>query len=80
MSNKKQSSVEWLIDELWNTPKDKFDWHLILRQAKEMHKEEVEQYGAMCCLRTTQKNQWSLEGLYKETFEGQDNDNHSSNS
>jgi hypothetical protein len=76
MENKKQSSVEWLIDELWNTPKDKFEWHSILRKAKAMHKEEI-------------KDAWNdghTEGMeggysgtyeeyYKETFGGQDNEN-----
>lgn len=84
MEKKKQSSIEWLVNQLQKSK----DWQRVLNevsqmstaridiigQAKAMHKEEVEQYGAMCCLRTTQKNQWSLEGLYKETFEGQDNE------
>ena len=39
--SKKQSSVEWLFVELLNTPKDKFEWHSILRKAKAMHKEEI---------------------------------------
>ena len=46
MSDKKQSSVEWLFVELWNTPKDKFRWQSIFEQAKAMHKEEIEEaYG-----------------------------------
>ena len=40
MSNK-QSSVEWLFQKLWETPKDKLNWYAILKQAKEMHKEEI---------------------------------------
>jgi hypothetical protein len=44
MSNK--SSVEWLFYKLWDTPKDKLNWYAILKEAKEMHKEEVEDaYG-----------------------------------
>ena len=39
MSNK-QSSIEWLFYKLWETPKDKLNWHSILKQAKEMHKQE----------------------------------------
>lgn len=31
-----QSAVEWLFNELWNTDKDKFTWHSILKKAKEM--------------------------------------------
>ena len=41
-----QSSVEWLFYKLWDTPKDKLNWYAILKEAKEMHKEEVEDaYG-----------------------------------
>ena len=41
MSNNKQSSVEWLFHTLWDEPKDKLTWYAILKQAKEMHKEEL---------------------------------------
>lgn len=44
--SKKQSSVEWLFVELLNTPKDKFEWHSILRKAKAMHRWEIiDAYG-----------------------------------
>ena len=36
-----QTSVEWLFQQLWETPKDKFTWHSILEQAKEMEKEQI---------------------------------------
>lgn len=36
-----QSSVQWLFQQLWDKPKDKFEWHIILEQAKAMHKEEI---------------------------------------
>ena len=39
MSNKKQSSIEWLIDNLYL--KDSLKWEEILEQAKAMHKEEI---------------------------------------
>ena len=35
------SSIEWLFNELWETPKDKFEWYFILNKAKEMHKQEI---------------------------------------
>jgi len=35
------TSVEWLFNELWDAPKDKFIWHSILNQAKEMHRQEM---------------------------------------
>jgi hypothetical protein len=37
----KQTAVEWLIEQLWEEPKDKFTWNAILSKAKEMHKEEI---------------------------------------
>ena len=37
----KQTSVEWLFDKLWETPKDKFTWYLIFGQAKQMEKEQI---------------------------------------
>jgi hypothetical protein len=37
---KQISAVEWLFQELWETPQDKFRWHTILEQAKEMEKEQ----------------------------------------
>ena len=37
----KQSSVQWLFQKLWDTPKDKFEWQSIFEQAKAMHKKEI---------------------------------------
>jgi len=33
-----QTAVEYLFEQLWETPKDKFTWHTILKKAKEMEK------------------------------------------
>jgi len=35
------TSIEWLFNELWETPKDKLTWHIIFKKAKEMHKQEI---------------------------------------
>jgi len=43
-----QSSVQWLFQQLWDKPKDKFEWHIILEQAKAMHKEEIEDSYIEC--------------------------------
>lgn len=78
--SKKQSSIEWLFVELLNTPKDKFDWHSILRQAKEMHKEEVKMiienyHNSLFYLELTEIELENItEMIYKETFERQDNE------
>ena len=37
----KQTAVEWLFEKLWNTDKDKFTWYAILKQAKEMEKDQI---------------------------------------
>jgi hypothetical protein len=35
------TSIEFLFNELWETPKDKLTWHTIFNKAKEMHKQEI---------------------------------------
>ena len=37
-----QTAVEWLFEQLWNTPKDKLNWYAILQQAKEIEKQQQE--------------------------------------
>ena len=27
-------ALEWMFEQLWNTPKDKWEWNAILKQAK----------------------------------------------
>jgi hypothetical protein len=31
--------IDWMFKELWNTPKDKFEWNAILKKAHDMQKE-----------------------------------------
>ena len=35
-----QTAVEKLFHKLWDTPKDKFTWYALLKEAKEMEKEQ----------------------------------------
>jgi hypothetical protein len=35
-----QTALEYLFEQLWETPKDKFTWNAILEKAKEMEKEQ----------------------------------------
>jgi len=67
----KQTAVEWLFEKLWNTNKDKFSWYAILKQAKEMEKEQI----------VNAYNDWEWTGdyedgehYYKETFNKSIND------
>jgi len=41
----KQTAAEWLFEKLWNTDKDKFTWYAILKQAKEMEREQIIDFG-----------------------------------
>ena len=36
-----QTAVEFLFNELWELPKDKFNWNTILSKAKEMEKKQI---------------------------------------
>ena len=36
-----QTAVEWLFEQLWETPKDKLTWYSILEKAKQMEKEQI---------------------------------------
>lgn len=34
-------ALDWMFQELWNTPKDKWEWNAILKQAKEINVAKV---------------------------------------
>ena len=42
MNKQKQTAVEWLFHKLWDEPKDKFTWYSLLKKAKEMEREQIE--------------------------------------
>jgi hypothetical protein len=35
-----QTALEYLFEQLWETPKDKLTWHAILEKVKEMEKDQ----------------------------------------
>jgi len=37
----KQTAIDWMFDQLWETPKDKLAWFKILKEAKEMEKDQM---------------------------------------
>jgi hypothetical protein len=39
--NRKLTAVEWMFNQLWNTPKDKFVWNSILNAAKQSEKNQI---------------------------------------
>lgn len=82
MENKKQSSVEWLVEQL--KPAIALQEKYInefLQQAKAMHKEEmkmiIEHYhNKLFYLELTEIELENItKMIYKETFGGQDNEN-----
>lgn len=74
----KQSSVQWLFQKLWDTPKDKFEWQSIFLMAHQMHKEEMIESYCQGCLDMTNDDtifpRETSEQYYNETFGGQDNE------
>jgi hypothetical protein len=41
----KMNALDWMFQELWNTPKDKFEWNAILKKAKEMMENNRQKEG-----------------------------------
>jgi hypothetical protein len=70
----KQTSVEWLFQQLWETPKDKLTWHSILEQAKAMEKEQIIDFTRKAVrkiLDEDRQNPFNLEQYYNETFKSE---------
>ena len=64
----KQTAVEWLFEKLWNTDKDKFTWYAILKQAKEMEKQQMRDAG---CPYIGGWEDDEFEYWYNETFKSE---------
>jgi hypothetical protein len=65
-----QTAVEYLFEQLWETPKDKFTWHSILKKAKEIEEQRMLEFwnGGIDC---TEEGGKSFEQYYNETFKNQ---------
>jgi hypothetical protein len=35
------TATQWLFDKLWDTPKDKFTWYAILKEAEDMYNKQM---------------------------------------
>lgn len=35
------TAVQWLFEKLWDTPKDKFTWYALLKEAEEKYDNEI---------------------------------------
>ena len=54
-----QTAVEYLFEQLWETPKDKFTWHTILEKAKQMEEEQTKKIIDNT-IDETLKSYWSI--------------------
>ena len=60
----KQTATEWLFDKLWDEPRDKFNWFVLLKQAEKMEKQQI-----IDAYRSGKINQLeNSEIYYNETF------------
>jgi len=69
---KQQTAVEWLFEQLWDTPKDKLTWHTILKKAKEIEKDKMEEAvstGISKADMTNNRGYFDFDKYYKETYE-----------
>jgi hypothetical protein len=73
----KQTAVKWLFEQLWEEPKDKFTWYALLKQAKEMEKEQITKTARQChfegvrqSAKTSEEYIAYGEQYYNETYGG----------
>ena len=66
----KQTATEWLFDKLWDEPRDKFNWFVLLKQAEKMEKEQI--------IQAYYQNGWNdndnehnAEQYYNQTFKSE---------
>jgi hypothetical protein len=64
----KQTAVDWLFNKLWDTPKDKFVWQSILKQAKEMEEGEIAVAYSTGTLDGVNKNFTNGYSYYEKTY------------
>ena len=74
--SKQQTAIDWLFQQLWETPKDKLTWYSILKEAKAMKKEQIintfKEAQVLVVLDDTKR----AEQYYNETYESKGSDDH----
>ena len=70
-----KTPVEWLFEQLWETPKDKFEWYHLREEALKMEKEQMEylwyvahQAGRFEGKGIAEENWLTFEQYHNETF------------
>jgi hypothetical protein len=61
----KQTATDWLFEKLWDTPKDKFTWNALLKEANEMHEQQIIDTYDNAIMKGRQEDG---EQYYNETF------------
>jgi len=72
MSEKKQTSVDILYKKLWDTPRDKWEWNALLKEMKELHKQEMKDLYLSHVTKATRLRvifEKQFEEYYTKTFE-----------
>lgn len=64
----KQTAVDWLFAQLWQTPKDKFAWNTILRQAKAIEKDQILESVIYCLPMDIEEATKEANEYYNETY------------
>jgi hypothetical protein len=67
----KQTAVEYLFEQLWETPKDKFNWYSILEKVKEMEKQQIINTFKHAQVLYALKDQIRAEQYYNETYKSE---------
>lgn len=67
----KQTAVEYLFEQLWETPKDKFTWYSILEKVKEMEKQQIINTFKHAQVLYALKDQIRAEQYYNETYKSE---------
>jgi len=68
----KYTATEWLFNKLWDEPKDKFNWFVLLKKAEKMEKEQIEDAYQQGYNNAYFNNPLSKEQYYNETFKNKE--------
>jgi hypothetical protein len=68
----KETATEWLFNKLWNEPKDKFNWFVLLKKAEKMEKEQIEDAYQQGYNNAYFNNPLTKEEYYNETFKNKE--------
>ena len=67
----KQTATEYLFEKLWATPKDKFTWQMILREAKNKERRQIEEAFIVC--NCAKSSRFDAKKYYQQTYENESN-------